>query len=250
MSTHVKWRSPNIDQYKRSFVAQTICELKFPTLLELGGSHPPTKFANALRRTYPTLDAGREIQINLGQGTTESMQAHIFRSAKAGWVATLKHSSVSIEGSRYDGFADLKKRVKQLTDAALPVIDSDVWTRVGLRFVNVVGNGEDDPANGWINPSLVAPLESDQFEEIAAFGGAMQLGTEDAGVLLRHQLQINTGAQANDGSVYYVVDIDCFQTSVPVRETLDVLEELHLKSFNAFDWTLDEKARDYLRQTP
>lgn len=251
MPTYVKSRSPNLDQYKRSFVTQTICELKFPTLLELGGSHPPSKFVNALRKSYPTLDAGREVKINIGQGTTESMQAHIFRGLKPGWVATLKHSSVAIEGNRYDGFPALKARVKQLIDAALPIIDSDVWTRVGLRFVNVVGNGEDDPAEGWINPNLVSPLIGEQFEKISAFGGALQLGTDESGLLVRHQLQLTSNAQgAEITSVNYVLDIDSFRAGVPVAETLDVLEELHVESFDAFDWALAEKARDFLRTAP
>jgi len=249
--TYVKLRSPNLDQYKRSFVTQTICELKFPTLLELGGSQPPGKFANALRKSYPTLDAGREMKINIGQGTTESIQAHIFRALKPGWVATLKHSSVAIEGNRYDGFPALRTRVKQLIDAAVPIIDSDVWTRIGLRFVNVIGNGDDDPAEGWINPNLVSPLIGDQFDKISAFGGALQLGTDEAGVILRHQLQLASTASGEEvTSVKYVLDIDCFRAAVPVAETLDVLEELHTESFNAFDWAIDEKAREYLRQAP
>ncbi len=250
--TFVKSKSQNVDRYKRSFVTQTICELKFPTLLELAEARPPPKFANALRKSYPTLEAGREVKINLGQGTTESIQAHIFRALKGGWVATLKHSSASIEGSRYDGYPDLKRRVKQLVDAALPVIDAEIWTRVGLRFVNVIqGDDGQDLIRGWVNPALVAPIISDDFNKIGGYGGVLQLGGDEAGIVLRHQLQI--GSLDNDGqapSLKYMLDIDTFRTGVLIEDTLDVLDELHAQSFDFFDWSLGEGARELLMSEP
>lgn len=246
--TFVVSASPRVDRYKRSFVTRTVCELKFPTLLELAERHPPAKFVSAIRQSYPTLEAAQEVSLNLGQGTHETTQAHIFRALKGGWVATLKHSSMSIEGQGYDGYPDLRRRVKQLIDAALPVIDAQVWTRVGLRFINTIAC-DGDPVHGWVNPELVAPILSDNFTKIGGFGGALQLGGDERGAVLRHQLQLGKANADNEIEfIKYILDIDEYQTAVPIAETFDVLDKLHTESFNFFDWCLGEKARDYLME--
>lgn len=239
-------RSLNVDKYKRSYVTQAICELKFPTMLELGGSFPPADFARRLRKSYPTLDAGQEVKVNLGERTSEVTNAHIFRAAKNNWAATLKHSSVGLEGNAYAGYADFRRRIEQLMDAALPVVDTDAWTRVGLRYVNTI-HCEEDPVHGWINPALVAPILSDSFRKIANYAGLMQLGNDERGTTLRHQLKF--GEPNEDGeisSVKYILDIDAYVVSVPIDDTLATLDALHEQSFDFFDWCIADAAREYL----
>jgi len=239
-------RSPNVNKYKRSYVTQAICELRFPTMLELGGAFPPADFARALRKSYPTLDAGQEVKVNLGERTSEVTNAHIFRAAKNNWSATLKHSSVGIEGKAYAGYADFRSRINQLMEAALPVVDTDAWTRVGLRYVNTI-HCEEDPVRGWINPALVAPILEDGFRKIANYGGLMQLGSDERGTTLRHQLKFGELNEAGDiSSVKYILDIDAYVVAVPIEDTLDTLDALHEQSFDLFDWCIADAAREYL----
>jgi uncharacterized protein (TIGR04255 family) len=239
-------RSPNVDKYKRNYVTQAICELKFPTLLELGGAFPPAEFARALRRNYPTLDAGKEVEVNLGERTTEVRNAHIFRAAKNKWAATLKHSSVGIEGTAYIGYADFRRRISQLMEAALPVVDTDAWTRVGLRYMNTI-HCEEDPIHGWVNPALVAPILADSFRKISNYAGLMQLGTDERGTTLRHQLKFGELNEAGEiSSVKYILDIDAYAVAVPIEDTLQTLDALHEQSFDLFDWCLADAAREYL----
>jgi uncharacterized protein (TIGR04255 family) len=239
-------RSPNIDRYKKSYVTQAICELKFPTMLELGAAFPPAEFAKALRKNYPTLDAGQEVKVNLGERTSDVTHAHIFRAAKNTWAVSLKHSSVGLEGNEYSGYADFRRRISQLMEAALPIVDTDAWTRVGLRYVNTV-HCHEDPVHGWINPALVAPILEDSFRKIVNYAGLMQLGDDDHGTTLRHQLKL--GDLTEDGqisSIKYILDIDAYVVSVPVEDTLATLDALHEQSFDLFDWCIADAARDYL----
>jgi uncharacterized protein (TIGR04255 family) len=239
-------RSPNVDKYSRSYVTQAICELKFPTMLELGGAFPPGDFAKALRKSYPTLEAGQEVKVNLGERTSEVRHAHIFRAAKRDWAASLKHSSVGLEGSSYTGYADFRRRISQLMDAALPVVDTDAWTRVGLRYVNTV-HCDGDPVHGWINPALVAPILSEGFRKISNYAGLMQLGSDERGTTLRHQLQFGELNEDGDiSSIKYILDIDAYVVSVPVEDTLATLDALHEQSFDLFDWCIGDAAREYL----
>ncbi|GGD45613.1 TIGR04255 family protein [Pseudoxanthomonas indica] len=231
-------------EYARSFVTQIVCELKFPTILEFGNSRPPASFVTALRKKYPNLEAGQQVNISFG-GTSETTQAHILREVRGGWLATLKQSSVSIEGNSYDGYADLRSRVEQLVAAAAPIIDSDIWTRVGLRYINTIYG---DPADGWVNRDLVGPIGQELLRPVNSFGGALQVGTLEEGALLRHQLALVTNHQGGDVStVSYVIDLDVFQAAVSVTDTFEVLDKLHERSFALFQWTLGERAKSYLQ---
>ena len=237
-------KSKNKERYARGFVTHIVCELRFPTILELANARPPAEFVRALRREYPILEASKEVTVNLGKGTSESRQAHVFRANKSGWWATLKHSSVAIESRRYSGYADFRQRVKRLVDAATPVVDSDLWMRVGLRLVNTISG---DPADDWVNPQLVGPIVGGDLNGFAAFGGAFQLGTDELGCSLRHQLQLTTSELEGDKPrVEYVVDIDAYQTDVDITATLSVLDDLHARAFDLFDWSLGEAARTHL----
>ena len=42
--------SKNVDQYKQNFLRQAVCELRFPTLMELGDPRPPSTLFKALRK--------------------------------------------------------------------------------------------------------------------------------------------------------------------------------------------------------
>ena len=245
----VLYESPNQNRFKRAAVKQLVCELKFPTLLELVTSRPPTSVVRALRKDYPVLDASKEVTVNLGLGTAENQQSHIFRNSRTGWVATLKHSSVSVERSNgYEGYAELRKRVLQLIGAVRETIESETWTRIGLRYINVIETSE-DPADGWINPSLTAPLSAKAFERVADYGGKIVLTADDGGCLLQHKLQsVELDEAGKVTNSKYVIDLDVYREDISVSDTASVIDRMHKQAFNLFDWTLGEKTREMLAQ--
>ena len=154
----VRSRSENVDRYKLNFLKQAVCELRFPTLVELGDSRPPAAMVTALRKDYPHLELANQVTIGVGTATGSS-NAHLFRSSKLDWTVSLNQSALSIETTAYPGYPQMRERILRVVAAAAKIIDSDFFTRVGLRYINII-DVDEDPHEGWVNPELVQDRKS------------------------------------------------------------------------------------------
>ena len=241
----VPTRSENLDRYKLNFLKQAVCELRFPTLMELGDSRPPAAMVAALRKEYPHLELANQVTIGVGAATGSS-NAHIFRSSKLNWTVSLNQSSLSIETTAYPGYPQMRERILRVVDAAAKIIDSDFFTRIGLRYINVI-DVDEDPTDGWVNADLAQPILSRQFKGIHEYAGRLQLLAEDGGCLLQHGIRLKQPAR--DGKALppeYLIDIDSFRSEVALSDTAAALDVMHSQAFDIFDWSLGSKARDYL----
>lgn len=246
--TLVKVRSTNVDRYKRNYLRQAVCELRFPTLMELGAARPPEQFVTALRKDYPYLELQNEVTFALGSVSSGSNSTHVFRSAKQNWTVSLKESAVSIETTAYTEYAQMREKVLRVVDAAIKVIDSDFFTRVGLRYINVI-DGAEDPRNGWVNPQLVAPIVGSNFTGIGDYAGKMQLVAGDGGCLLQHGLKISRQQKEVPIHPEYLLDVDIYRNEVAGGDVAAALDVMHSQAFDIFDWSLGEKAREHLSTT-
>ncbi len=230
--------------YARNFIRQAVCELKFPTLMSISAAKPPEKFVSALRKRFPIYETVNEVSIGGGQGSVTA-HAHVVRSSKLTWTATIRQSSIVLETSAYGRYADFKERLSEVIAAALPVIDCDFFTRVGLRYVNVIET-DGSSMSEWVNPALVGSLDVNAFKGFSEFAGKFTLGAVDGGCMLQHGIRINQESQTS-GPVPirpdYVVDIDSFRVEVAADEVLGKIDSMHHQVFSMFSWALGEKAK-------
>jgi uncharacterized protein (TIGR04255 family) len=213
--------------------------------MELGEPRPPVSLVTALRREYPNLELANEVTLGVGGGTAGSNNAHIFRSAKLTWTVSLRQSALSIETVAYTDYAHMKERVLRVVEAASKIIDSDFFTRVGLRYINVIDSGT-DPIDGWVNPELVAPLLSGHFSGIQEYAGKLMLVASDGGCFLQHGLRLKQQHASEAAQPEYVLDIDTFRNEVTLSDTRVALDAMHAQAFDVFDWAIGPKAREHL----
>jgi uncharacterized protein (TIGR04255 family) len=232
--------------FPRNFIRQAVCELRFPTLMSLGGTKPPEKFVAALRKRFPIAETINEFTVGAGQGSVTS-HAHQFKSTKLVWTASLKQSAVVLEGTRYTTYADFRERAQEVLDAALLVIDSDFFTRVGLRYINVVPTDE-APMTEWINPALVQPLIGHGFTGISEFAGKLAMSAEDGGCLLQHGINIEADEPGpTQRPPDYVIDIDTYRVDIPAVDVMSILDANHRQAFSLFSWALGSRAKALLQ---
>lgn len=240
--------SANIDRYKCNFLRQAVCELRFPMLMELGEARPPAAFVSALRKEYPHVELANEVTLGIGT-TPGANHAHIFRSSKLNWTVSLKQSALTVETTTYTEYEQLRDRVLKVVKAAQEVIETDFFTRIGLRYVNVL-DPESDPADGWVNSSLVQPILSQKFTGVKEHAGRLHLGAEDGGCLLQHGIRLKPPAR-DDKEQFpeYLIDIDAYRTDVLLSDVGVTLDTMHAQVFDLFDWCLGDKAREHLSKT-
>lgn len=229
-------------RYAQNFIRQAVCELRFPTLYELEAARPPTSFALALRKEYPNQQLLESV--NVGIGTPSRANVHTFKSKKDRWTVNLKASSVSLETSKYETFLEFKERLGVVLKAAAPVIDSDFFTRVGLRYINVVPYTRSE-ISGWVNPSLVGPLADGIYGDVLDHVGRVTGSTECGTFMLQHGVMV----EGSNTKPQYSLDFDFSSEDVPFDQTLEMVQKLHDFEFSMFEWSLGPLAKAHLGPT-
>lgn len=227
--------------FNRNFITQAVCELRFPTLFELEEEKPPIKLAHALRKEFPTHSRLKNLKLNDEKLTQTS--AHSFRSRKDRWIFNLRTSAITLETSHYDSFEDFKTRLSFVLNASLETIDSDFFTRVGLRYINGIPCTKNEVGE-WINPDIVAPLSAGIYGEPVEFSQRVYGNTDIGGkFLFQHGL-----GEAKHGSFQYILDYDFSIDDVLANQVIDTVQQLHDAQHNMFRWSLGKKALEYLER--
>lgn len=227
--------------FDKNFLGQVVCELRFPTVFELDAARPPLTFAKTLKKDFPIYEARKSV--NVSNGLMAESYSHIFKEKKSRYAVTLRTSSIALEAFKYNSFDEFRKNLEFVLNASKNIIDTDFFTRVGLRYINFIDFADGD-AKGWINPALNAALCSDVFgSDIQEFTGRIS-GSIDNGVyLLSHGL----GGHPEDGRRGYVIDTDFSSEDILAEDVLNVITQLHDEAYSLFRWTLGEKANQYLK---
>lgn len=232
--------------YPRNLIRQAVCELRFPTLFEIDDPRPPAAFWKSIRKSFPLHDVLKDV--NVSSTAVAQGSAHQFRSSppKAGrpprWTVTLRPTAVSLETTQYGTFEEFDEQLQSVVEAAQPTIESDFFTRVGLRYINVLPC-EPNEIDGWLNPAVIGPVASGVFGEIDEHMYQVRGSTDCGGYLF----QVYLGEDNNRRHRRFAVDFDFYQEQVAVSDAIPVVRRLHQLEFSLFNWSLGEKALDFMK---
>lgn len=229
--------APSI-RFERNFIDVAVCELRFPTLLELE-SRPPVTLQSQLRKRYPFYEKQEQLDKRNLEGVAGRYR-YVFRSRKGDWTIGVHAGAVSIASNKYTEFEDLFGRLTELLKFATPLIDSNFFTRVGLRYTNKIPI-DDGELKGWINEELSSPLISGPYGDVSMYVSEMRGFIEDGAYTFRQ------GVSQRDGTFDgYMLDYDYWKEDVEVKDALGLIKTFNRTNFSFFWWCLGPKARDYL----
>lgn len=219
--------------FQRNFIKTAVCELRFPALLEYE-TKAPVELQKKLRKEYPHYELHQTLTPGMQQETR-----HLFRSKDQHWVISFKSSSIAIETSRYTNYEELEKQLEFLLERSRSLLDSDFFTRVGLRYVDEIPIA-DGHFEGWIRAELISPL-TNVYGHVERFLQEVRGSTEVGGYTFRHGF---AGISAE--RTPYSLDFDFHDENVSDKEVLARVKRFNELSFDFFSWAIGEKARDYL----
>ena len=226
-------------RYERNFIKTAVCELRFPTLLGLE-TEPPRTFHQSVRRLYPLYE--RQV---VPVATTEALNEevrYLFRSKDKQWTLTVKSYALALETSKYVDFRDFRQRLEVVIDRAKPLIDSDFFTRVGLRYINWIPI-EDDTLAGWIRRELVPPFGDPGLGEPRQYACQIEGRLNDGQYTIRQGLRTESSMGDTDQPKrVFVWDVDYFKENVEAEELLPVVQGFNDTNFAFFSWSMGEKA--------
>ncbi len=230
--------------FKNNFLKDVIVELRFPTFLRLKESEP-VGISEAIRSQFPIYDPSQQMQMT-PLGTTDRQPVYRFLNRKQDKAVeiTASHLVLSCKGIAYMSFDDFLETIEFLVKACTPHLETDFFTRVGLRYVNFVGgmqsNGTDLKA--WINQELVAPVGGEIGSVHSAWTELAGPLMDGAGYTFRYGLSPPSESQNRQ----FVLDWDYNKQSVEVGDCAKLLSEFHGLHYPFFWWSLGEKAKEAL----
>lgn len=224
--------------FRVNLLLQAVCELRFPTLYDLRQDVPPIQLAKVLRKEYPIHETSNDL--NVGAGGIAHAFAHVFRGKR--WSVTLRANSITIETNKYTSYADFRERILQILAIAPETIDADFFTRVGLRYINVVPYAQAEVAK-WVNPSLVESLATGVYGDPAEHWNKIA-GTTDIGTYtFQHGISNGPPSQRR-----YVLDLDFSAEDVKTEDCIITIDKLHEMEFSMFIWALGDSAKALLEK--
>ena len=222
---------PAVDrvEFPRTYLQLVVCELRFPTILAFEDS-PPVQFQSAIRKDYPYFEKGAKVSI--GPGTMQGETRYIFHSRNKDFTVVFRASALSVETTKYTSFAGLKKRIESLVAIAKPFVDTEFFTRVGLRYINGLPVRED--VDEWVNQDLVRPFAGGVFGTVNKYWLEVRGDTQNGEYSFRHGFPGGESAEA----ATYRLDFDLSKNDVAVSETIKLLDDLHTEAYKFFRWSI------------
>ncbi len=228
--------------FNRNFLDTVIIELRYPTYLRLKEKEP-LDISEAIRERFPRYDRENEMQMTL-LGTTDPSPVYKFTTKAKDLVINISTSQLALSTNKYNSFENFSSHVEFLIERAIPHVDTTFFTRVGLRYINMVagiqGTGRD--ILEWINHDLVSPVAGGEIGTIDNMKNELTGRlTGGAGYTFRYGLS----PASNEGR-RFVLDWDYFKEDVDVTDCMELLKEFHDVHFPFFWWALGVKAKEAL----
>jgi uncharacterized protein (TIGR04255 family) len=224
--------------FERNFIKTAVCELRFPTLLEFE-TRPPVRLQKDLRKDYPLYEPQQSVSV--GPGAVGHQARYLFKSRKQEWTVSFGVSAIALETSRYTSFEEFLGRLETLLTKSQPLLDSDFFTRVGLRYVNEIPI-EDGVLSGWLRDDLVPPLTQGVYGTVERFLQEVRGFTDIGQYTFRHGIADTT----RDQPKVYTLDFDFYEENVQSDTVLMLVSQFNQLNFRFFRWAIGPKALKFL----
>jgi uncharacterized protein (TIGR04255 family) len=176
--------------YNQTPLREVICQFRFPPILRVE-AQTPADFQDRVRDRFPLLERSQPISANIlaqlpndllnALGSPINDTSYIFR-ADDGSHLTLTPESLALTVTAYTRWEDFRATLVPALDALIEIYRPAYFTRVGLRYLNVIlRNALGLAEHSWgdiLIPEIVGELALPQW----------QAGVEDARRVIRSKI--------------------------------------------------------------
>lgn len=227
--------------FPRNNLAQVVCELRFPVILDLMESLPHG-FQKDLRNSFPHYNRNWVLEFEPGAVDATREPRYEFLTRDKQWKVSLRPTAISLETLNYQSFSEFQGSLEAMFDAAKTNLDLLFFTRVGLRYINKIPAVDDSTDwTHWINPRLLAPLQLEQFGSPSRFWQELNGTVHNAtSYYLRHGYGVSDRAE-------YIIDIDISLEGVEINSALDEITKFRSIAKRIFVASITEHTLAWLR---
>lgn len=253
---------PIVDRviYNKKPLDTVICQARFPTILKID-TELPSAFQEKLSPQYMDLTEGQEVVFGIQLGgkpdvpaeeikqlTTPAIKNYGFASEDDKWKVNLTRNFISLSTTDYNKWEEFKTRFELVLNAFIDVYKPILFTRIGLRYIDVIVRSKLDLGSMvWeelIKPPFLGILASSELgDSVKHFQAMFVIDLDDD----QGEVRINTGTvKATDsGETSFRIDSDFYELKRKGgNEILDKLDYFHSKASGLFRLCITDKLHD------
>lgn len=228
-----------------------VCQIRFPTVVELAANQAPSGFQKRLVKEYPISRRQNTTSVaphpELGVEVTKSSH-WAFEDKNRIWTVSLGASFLSLETKRYVRFNDFVERFLAVLDLSRQEYPIEIRQRLGLRYVDRLSRSKQDhlPAD-WeaeIRQDLI-PLRSLRGASEPQFGSMESRFSFERQFLTIRSHFMEKGFSGSAESEL-ILDFDSYTEEQGDMDGIrGLLRQFHETSYRAFRWALGNLIRSF-----
>jgi uncharacterized protein (TIGR04255 family) len=249
--------------YQKNPLTEVIFQVKFPPVLMID-AELPAKFQEQVRGLFPLFEANA---IEAAHGIPSEVWDMIrkklpqvaiqgghrsFISTDRRWTLNLAKEFLALQTSDYQRWEDFRNHL----EPALRALDEEYkpakFTRIGLRYRNVIrrsGLGLSEvPWQELLNPPLIGELSALEIRdsiESTSRATLVRLPSHGGKVHIRH------GLLADQDETAYVIDNDFFtETETESADAFTVLQYFSAEANRLFQWCISSRLHEAMGPKP
>ncbi|MCH7873318.1 MAG: TIGR04255 family protein [Planctomycetes bacterium] len=248
--------------YRKNPLAEVICQLRFPPILRID-SELPAAFQERIRADYPhyteSVRPSLKIPPNAPAEVVKLLQSvaaqgapagHEFGAADKNWTVTLTRDFLALRTTAYERWEAFHPRIDRLLSALTTEYKPSFFTRIGLRYVDVIRRSElglgDTPWADLLNPYVAGELASpDIGGEIDTAVRETLLRFDDDGgrVMIKHGL----ATVETEKEPCFAIDADFFvEGEMETINAITILDRFNQGAGRLFRWCIDDQLHEAL----
>ena len=235
---------------------QVVCQIRFPSILKISRDSP-VDFQERVRELFPHYgelsppplpDEAKSGFEKLGVNPNHT-PAHQFLAADRKTHIILNQDFIAVTAGDYRDWEGFSTSLYSVLDAFVDLYRPASFTRVGLRYVNIVNKVKHGlEAHVWpelLGSEFVSMFTTPELDGlIQAQAGEIIIDMssliEEARVAIRYGLLTGNADE-------YVVDADFFtEEEKPTNELREILASFNVEAGNLFRWVISDHLRDAL----
>ena len=250
--------------YKRNVLDRVICQLTFPAILRID-TEVPSVFQEAIRHKFPMFIESHEgANFQLPESITEIMPHDIleslskrsnlrfqFLSSDRAWTVSLTRDFIALVTTRYTCWEDFSENMELIVQALINVYAPAFFTRVGLRYQNVIDrtalNLKNRQWQDLIARYVLGPLADDKVADaIADHHNVTAFKLNNEGDLVRLQHGLVTEHSKDSSEDLYLLDIDLYcekETEANAHKIATKLNDYNAANRRLFNWCIRDELR-------
>ena len=247
--------------YVRSPLVETICQLRFPTILSIASAEP-ARFQEAIRADFPRYAARQEPQpprvVNGKLEQTPPITNYNFISADGRWKVNLTKDFIALSTLSYTRWEDFAQKLDRVLALFIQIYQPAFFERVGLRYVNAFSRSrlglQDLLWDDLINSPFIGLLSEPDVDETAttkcSLDAEMSLG--DQRRLKLHAGPGLLGDGKKDPEPKFILDGDfsVLGKEIPISRIAGDLDDLHDYAVRLFNAAITPELHNAMGPTP